>query len=34
MVFINEYPLEDVGWTGRLQADIPEVVNAVKTLNA
>ena len=33
MVFINEYPLEDVGSAGRLQADTPELANAIKVLN-
>lgn len=33
MVFINHYPLENVGWAGRLQSDNPEIVEAVKQLN-
>jgi phenylpyruvate tautomerase PptA (4-oxalocrotonate tautomerase family) len=32
MVFLNEYPLENVGWAGRLQSDRPEVVAALAPL--
>lgn len=32
MVFINGYPLEQVGWAGRMQSDRPEVVAAAKQL--
>ena len=34
MLFIDEYPLENVAWGGRLQADRPEVVQAVAPLLA
>jgi phenylpyruvate tautomerase PptA (4-oxalocrotonate tautomerase family) len=32
MVFINGYPLEQVGWAGRMQSDRPEMVAAAKQL--
>jgi phenylpyruvate tautomerase PptA (4-oxalocrotonate tautomerase family) len=32
MVFINGYPLEQVGWAGRMQSDRPEIVAAAKQL--
>ena len=32
MVFLDEYPLENVGWAGRLQSDRPEVVAALGPL--
>lgn len=32
MVFINGYPLEQVGWAGRMQSDRPEVVEMAKQL--
>jgi hypothetical protein len=30
---MNHYPLENAGWAGRLQADNPEMVQAMKELN-
>ena len=32
MVFLNGYPLEQVGWAGRMQSDRPEIVESVKQL--
>jgi phenylpyruvate tautomerase PptA (4-oxalocrotonate tautomerase family) len=32
MVFLNGYPLEQVGWAGRMQSDRPEMVAAAKEL--
>jgi phenylpyruvate tautomerase PptA (4-oxalocrotonate tautomerase family) len=32
MVFINGYPLEQVGWAGRMQSDRPEIVAAARQL--
>ena len=32
MVFTNAYPLEQVGWAGRMQSDRPEIVAAVRQL--
>jgi phenylpyruvate tautomerase PptA (4-oxalocrotonate tautomerase family) len=32
MVFINGYPLEQVGWAGRMQSDRPEIIAAAKRL--
>jgi phenylpyruvate tautomerase PptA (4-oxalocrotonate tautomerase family) len=32
MVFINGYPLEQVGWAGRMQSDVPETVAAARRL--
>lgn len=32
-ILFNEYPLEEIGWAGRIQADIPEMVAAMKQLN-
>lgn len=29
MIFVNEYPLENAGWAGRLQSDNPEAVEAM-----
>jgi hypothetical protein len=29
MIFVNEYPLENAGWAGRLQSDNPEAVQAL-----
>lgn len=33
LVLINQYPLHDVGWLGRLQSDNPMIVDAVAALN-
>jgi phenylpyruvate tautomerase PptA (4-oxalocrotonate tautomerase family) len=33
LVLMNHYPLENAGWAGRLQADNPEIVQAVAQLN-
>jgi hypothetical protein len=33
LVFINHYPLENVGWRRSLQSDKPEIVAAVEQLN-
>jgi phenylpyruvate tautomerase PptA (4-oxalocrotonate tautomerase family) len=33
MVFINGYPLEQVGWAGRMQTDVPEIVEAARRLS-
>jgi phenylpyruvate tautomerase PptA (4-oxalocrotonate tautomerase family) len=33
MVFINGYPLEQVGWAGRMQSDVPETVAAARRLS-
>jgi phenylpyruvate tautomerase PptA (4-oxalocrotonate tautomerase family) len=33
LVLMNHYPLENAGWAGRLQADNPEIVQAVTQLN-
>jgi phenylpyruvate tautomerase PptA (4-oxalocrotonate tautomerase family) len=33
LIFLNEYPLENAGWAGRLQSDNPEIVEAMKRLN-
>lgn len=32
MVFINGYPLEQVGWAGRMQSDRPEIVATARQL--
>jgi phenylpyruvate tautomerase PptA (4-oxalocrotonate tautomerase family) len=32
MVFLNGYPLEQVGWAGRMQSDRPEMVAAAEEL--
>ena len=32
MVFLNGYPLDQVGWAGRMQSDRPEMVRAAKRL--
>jgi phenylpyruvate tautomerase PptA (4-oxalocrotonate tautomerase family) len=32
VVFINGYPLEQVGWAGRMQRDRPEIVAAARQL--
>lgn len=32
MVFLNGYPLEQVGWAGRMQSDRPEMVEAANQL--
>jgi phenylpyruvate tautomerase PptA (4-oxalocrotonate tautomerase family) len=34
LVLINEYPLDQVGWLRRLQSDNPQIVEAVRALNA
>jgi phenylpyruvate tautomerase PptA (4-oxalocrotonate tautomerase family) len=34
LILHNEYPLENAGWAGRLQSDDPEIVAAMKKLNA
>jgi phenylpyruvate tautomerase PptA (4-oxalocrotonate tautomerase family) len=34
MVFINGYPLEQVGWAGRIQSDRPEMVELAKQLGS
>jgi len=33
LILHNEYPLENAAWAGRLQADNPDVVEAMKKLN-
>ncbi len=33
MIFLNLYPLEEVGWVGTLQSDKPEIVEGMKQLN-
>jgi phenylpyruvate tautomerase PptA (4-oxalocrotonate tautomerase family) len=33
LIFHNEYPLESVGWAGRLQSENPEIIAAMKKLN-
>jgi phenylpyruvate tautomerase PptA (4-oxalocrotonate tautomerase family) len=33
LVLMNHYPLENAGWAGRLQADNPQIVQAVAQLN-
>lgn len=33
LILMNHYPLENAGWAGRLQADNPEIVDALKQLN-
>jgi hypothetical protein len=33
LILMNHYPLENAGWAGRLQADNPEIVEAIKQLN-
>lgn len=33
LILMNHYPLENAGWAGRLQADNPEIVDAVRQLN-
>lgn len=33
LILMNHYPLENAGWAGRLQADNPEIVGAMKQLN-
>jgi phenylpyruvate tautomerase PptA (4-oxalocrotonate tautomerase family) len=33
LILMNHYPLENAGWAGRLQADNPEMVQAMKELN-
>lgn len=33
LVLMNHYPLENAGWAGRLQADNPEIVQAMAQLN-
>jgi hypothetical protein len=33
LVFVNHYPLENVGWKRSLQSDKPEIVAAVAQLN-
>jgi phenylpyruvate tautomerase PptA (4-oxalocrotonate tautomerase family) len=32
MIFLNEYPLENAGWAGRLQSDNPEAVQALMAI--
>lgn len=32
MVFFNEYPMEQVGWAGKMQADVPEMVEIAAQL--
>lgn len=34
LILINHYPLENAGWAGRLQADNPNIVAAVRQLNS
>jgi phenylpyruvate tautomerase PptA (4-oxalocrotonate tautomerase family) len=34
MVFFNEYPMEQVSWAGRMQADVPEMVDIAAKLQA
>ncbi|HYG83890.1 MAG TPA: N-acetylmuramic acid 6-phosphate etherase [Verrucomicrobiae bacterium] len=33
-ILFNEYPLEEIGWAGRMQSDIPEMVEAMKQMNS
>jgi phenylpyruvate tautomerase PptA (4-oxalocrotonate tautomerase family) len=33
LILHNEYPLENAGWAGRLQADNPQIVEAITQLN-
>lgn len=33
LVFMNEYPLENAFWGGRLQSDNPQIVEGMKQLN-
>lgn len=33
LILMNHYPLENAGWAGRLQADNPEIVAAMRALN-
>ncbi|WBB58923.1 tautomerase family protein [Streptomyces sp. WMMC500] len=32
IVFLDDYPLERVGWAGRLQSDVPEMVTLAERL--
>lgn len=32
-ILINGYPLEEIAWAGRMQSDIPEMVEAIKELH-
>jgi hypothetical protein len=34
LILMNHYPLENAGFAGRLQSDNPEMVEALKKLNA
>jgi hypothetical protein len=33
LIFHNEYPLESVGWAGRLQSENSEIIATMKKLN-